>query len=66
MGESLGPRKSLKIKNHQGRLEWGGDASLLGISPAIVTPQVDQEPHPGRQPVTVQDGCPLRGRRPGS
>lgn len=31
------PQKSLKIKNHQGRLEWGVDVSLLGISPSIVT-----------------------------
>lgn len=31
------PQKSLKIKNHQGRLEWGADVSLLGISPSIVT-----------------------------
>lgn len=56
-------QKSLKIKNHQGRLEWGGDASLLGISPSIVTPPGGPGATPGRQPVTVQDECPLRGRR---
>lgn len=33
------------------------------LVPQLLHPQVDQEPRPGRQPVTVQDECLLRGRR---
>lgn len=33
MEEARDPQESLKIKNHQGRMEWGTDAASLGISP---------------------------------
>lgn len=42
-------KKSLKIKNHQGRLEGEG----IPVSRELVSmlhPRVDREPHPGRRP----------------
>lgn len=38
MGEAWDPQESLKVKNHQGSLEWGTEAGTLGISPSAITP----------------------------
>lgn len=50
MGKAWALEKSLKIKNHQGRLEGGGNASPLGISLSVLTP-------PGRPRATPRQAA---------